>query len=560
MAQRIITFKKIEIFFVIVIIALFFVLGNKYILNGLEKNIYFQKVESEIKIYFNDKKLESIVQQNLASQKAREDIQVVRKLNLQMTQKDGGWEFEEIDDYFITILDQKLVIARKSKLSTDKDYTVEIEGIDTYYPINNITYLDIPTSDSSDVFKVYEQEDFLPILGYHYVVSDKQEIIENRSFLEMHTSKFEKQIDYMTNILGCRWFTFGELMDNYVLEDKKIPRRACAINFDDGRIDGYAIIFPVLKKYDAVATFYVIADALDKQSYMSWKQVDEMYRAGNEIGSHTLFGGSLINTEWFERKIGRTFDQEALVQQVKGSKEKLEKRGYKVSTFAYPLGEWNNEIVKVIKESGYSAARDISKSTTWKDPRVSTISFDDDFRWHMYYYKPEQKTLDELKNDLQYDGWWQFEENYIVIQDEDEDIQNLSSNKPTDRSYGVVSLKDTGDKIKNKFLVDHSGNFYIEILGSTGEVGKSTYSYLKNIKVYIDDVLVEIDKGEDDSCFEVGRRYYCSYFANVSLQKGAHTLSVESINKGFVRLDKFRIFREFEVKDSYSVTINEYSK
>src|SRR3989344_3024981 len=99
----------------------------------------------------------------------------------------------------------------------------------------------------------------------------------------------------MTNILGCRWFTFGELMESYILKNKKIPKRACAINFDDGRSDGYTTIFPILKKYGIHATFYVITDFLGKQEYMSWEQVDRLYREGHEIGSHTLFGVGLTN-------------------------------------------------------------------------------------------------------------------------------------------------------------------------------------------------------------------------------------------------------------------------
>ena len=174
----------------------------------------------------------------------------------------------------------------------------------------------------------------------------------------------------MTNTLGCRWLTLGELMENYVLKSEKIPKQACAINFDDGHKDGYTIIFPILKKYGVVATFYIITDSLGKQAYMTWEQVDELYRAGHEIGSHTLFGDSIVNTKWFEDKFGRVFDHKELVTQIKDSKEKLEKRGYEVKTFAYPLGEWNRDVVQVVKESGYIAARDTTRDYLISDRRT----------------------------------------------------------------------------------------------------------------------------------------------------------------------------------------------
>jgi len=543
--------KKIELFFVIVVLILFVVLADRYIF----KSSFFSHIKAEITTYFNDKKFEKTVKENIESSNNNGNI-VSKKLDLKLVRVGNDWSLIGSDNYKIVTDKEKIAIATKDN-STGVNFAVDVIGVDTYFPIRNTARLDIPVGKNSETFRVYEQEDFLPILGYHYVVPDDQEIPESKKFLEVHASKFEEQIDYMTNMLGCRWFTLGELMENYILKNEKIPKQACAINFDDGRKDGYTRIFPILEKYGVVATFYVITDLLGKSAYMTWEQIDELYRAGHEIGSHTLFGGSILNTKWFEEKFGQVFNHEDLVSQVKDSKEKLEKRGYEIKTFAYPLGEWSDDIVQVVKESGYIAARDTENDLTL-DRRSPTVSYDQNYIWHMHYHKPELQSLEELKKSTWYNTWWQFEDVYVISADSNKNIKNLSSLELTEDSYEIVTLPDRGDKIKNKFIVNHDGEFTIEIFGSTGESLKDFYSYLENIKISIDDKAFETKTGDKGSCLEASNRYYCSYFVYSHLQKGVHIIEVENDNNGFVRVDKFRIFREIPIQDSYEVIITEF--
>ena len=209
--------KKIELLFVIVVLVLLVVLADRYIF----KSSFFSHIKAEITTYFNDKKFEKAVRENINSRNNNGDV-VSRKLDLKLVRAGNSWSLIGADDYKIATDKEKLTIARKEN-NTGVDFAVDVIGVDTYFPIKNTTWLDIPARKNSETFRVYEQEDFLPILGYHYVVPDDQEIPESKKFLEIHASKFEEQIDYMTNTLGCRWFTFGDLMENYVLKKEEQP-------------------------------------------------------------------------------------------------------------------------------------------------------------------------------------------------------------------------------------------------------------------------------------------------------------------------------------------------
>ncbi len=549
MVQRKIKNKIIEVFFAFLVLLLFFVLLERYIISGIEKSIFFQNLKNTFIVFFEERELYKKSEENKRVDLKR-NIYNKKGEEVILFKKNNKWNLKGTNKYFIVEEKDGIAIVSKNK----KDFKFEIKGIDEYFSINGKVFLDI---SSKKKIRIYEQEDFLPILGYHYIVSNDKKITGHESLLEINEFAFEKQINFMTNVMGCRWFTLGELMNNYILKGEKIPQRACAINFDDGRVDSYSRAFPILKKYGIVATFYVITDMLEKKKYMTWDNLDEIYRYGNEIGSHTLFGGSLIKTDWYEKKTGKKFDLRALEEQLRLSKEKLEKRGYKVLTFSYPLGDWSDEIIKILRKSGYIAARAISKSVKWRDPRVSTVSFDDDFKWHMYYYKPERKSLKDLYNELSYDGWWQFEENYRVVNDENKNIRNLSSVKPTNRSYGSVSLEDYGDSIENKFILRHEGEFVFEIIGSTGKVNKGKYSDLKNIKIYIDEKPVKIKPNAPERCTSINEKYYCSYFFKISLKNGIHKIKVLNNGEHSLRLDKFRVYREFDIEDSYKFFIKE---
>jgi Polysaccharide deacetylase len=65
------------------------------------------------------------------------------------------------------------------------------------------------------------------------------------------------------------------------------------LTLDDGYEDMIKNVLPVLKADDLHGTFYVISGALNDQdndfpNYMSWSQLQQLYQAGNEIGSHTV--------------------------------------------------------------------------------------------------------------------------------------------------------------------------------------------------------------------------------------------------------------------------------
>ncbi len=535
-----------------------FLLVNKYILHSHSKINLANQVEESVVKHINTKNRIENINKNIEYTKKRNlkhKVSNIIKMNL--TKDDDRWMLNGTNtEYFLSDEKGQLIIGSYNK---NKRFKVKVEGIGESNSFQGKTKLDLPSNALAKKIRVYEQEDYLPIFGYHYVSPDDKKIEKRRHFLEMHLSDFHRQVDYATNELGCRWMTFGEAMEKYVIPEKKLPRHTCVMTFDDGHKDGYEYIFPVLKEFNVSATFYIISGFIGTPGYLTWEQLDEIYRQGSEVGAHTVSGEGLVKADWFEKREHRKFTHKDLVWQITESKKQLRAEGYDTKTFAYPLGEWNDEIVNVIKNDGFIAARDTSRDYTTLDPRAPAVGMNSDFIWHMNYFKPELATNKELKNKMAYSGWWQFEDGYQVEQDENQNIHRLSSLKDlTPKTYELVTLPDKGDKISNKFLLGNGGDFTLEIFASTGEVGHGAYSYLNDIKVTIDNKPYKTKAGQSKNCKLKSNRYYCSFSVEAPLKAGKHILSITNNYTGFLRLDKFRLFRELNLKESYKLSIMEY--
>ncbi len=522
--------------------------GNKEIILKMINNNLLTISDDHKKYNFNiNEKDEKFVEESISREVEVSNYEfALNKIN-------GKWKIDGDENNKYTVTNQNgnitigLTDEGNSQIeSPNKSYfEANFDGIDNYHSRKNKIYTDIPFDDR-DYFRVYEQEDFLPILGYHHILPDDKDI--TFSHLEIHVSDFDKQIAYMTNEMGCRWFTFGEIIEKYVRKEKKIPKNACILNFDDGYKDHYTLGYNTFKKYGAVATFYSIIknNTIEKSNSINISEMNDLIDNGNEIGSHTVNSSGLLTDE---------YTREELIYQLSESKKMINRLGYNTKTFAYPRGEQNEEIVDLVSEF-YLAGRDTEKDNTWREARSSTVSFDDDYLWHMHYHKPEMESVKELKKAIWYNNWWQFEEGFKFDFNFEGKGRLLSSYKPTENSYAVVSLTSVGDKISNKFTVRKDSKYKIEFLTSFRNDAPEELDAV--IKVFVNDKIQELIK-TDDKCYKAKNRTFCLYQIDTYLKEGVNVLSVEAVFKG-VLLDKFQVYRLIKTKKSYNFFIKELKK
>ena len=195
------------------------------------------------------------------------------------------------------------------------------------------------------------------VLMYHMV----RDHIDGAKFnkLRVKPTEFEKQVAWM-KAEGFHFVTMQELQANW----GKHPEKTVAITFDDGYLDNLENAYPILEKYQAKATIYVVVDRHDRdwstykkahhnsgelarEPKLNDEQVKFLAQSGwVEIGSHTLTHANLDK-----------LDEAECLKELFESKVQLEQLTHMpVTSFAYPFGIYSVRDVDMAKQVGYSNA------------------------------------------------------------------------------------------------------------------------------------------------------------------------------------------------------------
>jgi peptidoglycan/xylan/chitin deacetylase (PgdA/CDA1 family) len=119
-----------------------------------------------------------------------------------------------------------------------------------------------------------------------------------------------------------------------------------SITFDDTFAIQYDFARPLLDGLPA--TFYVNSPRLGRPGYMTRAQLDDLVRAGHEIGSHTLHHLHLS-----------TLDGDAQRTEICDDRQALIAAGFAVRTMAFPFGDENASARAVARSCGFDGARDV---------------------------------------------------------------------------------------------------------------------------------------------------------------------------------------------------------
>ena len=182
-------------------------------------------------------------------------------------------------------------------------------------------------------------------MTFHSVRKSHTEELGPSGELTLPDDVFEKVIRDL-KVAGYNSINCQELFA-HLSSGKPLPSKPVLLSFDDGFKDFYTDAFPILKKHNVTAISYIVYSFLDGQDYMSWDQAREV--AGHnliEIGSHTLNHAYLPGIQ-----------EEYATNELVLSKKNLEADfGVKVTSFAYPYGNYDKKTLELVKKAGYTNA------------------------------------------------------------------------------------------------------------------------------------------------------------------------------------------------------------
>ena len=162
-------------------------------------------------------------------------------------------------------------------------------------------------------------------------------------------ANFEAHLEYL-NSNHFTVLTFGEALEYISDSDQPFMEKVACITIDDGYKTFLSNGLPLLHKYKYKATLFINSESVGGGSYLDWNELEQVYEQGIEIGNHSHSHAYFVNIPIAQR--AQSFRNDVMKCQ-----EDIKKYlGFYPSVFAYPYGEFDLEMKKILKDLGFKGA------------------------------------------------------------------------------------------------------------------------------------------------------------------------------------------------------------
>lgn len=134
----------------------------------------------------------------------------------------------------------------------------------------------------------------------------------------------------------------------------KAGKGEVCLSFDDYHASN-ARIDEILHTHGIEATFFIETGNAEARA-----QIGDLFKRGHDIGAHTIHHYPDLKQLPHVEAMG----------EIEGSKSMIESiTGRSCTSFAYPRGRFNDEVVALVRKAGFSEARTTQvRATDWDDP------------------------------------------------------------------------------------------------------------------------------------------------------------------------------------------------
>ncbi len=210
--------------------------------------------------------------------------------------------------------------------------------------ISNVGVIRKPYIQQKVLARTYDFS--VPVLMYHRICEMTPQESRNRFLhdLSVSPSDFEAQVKYLKDE-GYNFLTVSEI--EFALQNGyPLPSKSIALTLDDGYKDNFSEAMPILAKYGAKATIFMVTDNFGRADRLTWSNAREMLRKEISFQSHTKSHPDL--TQLSDKQLNHELSDSKLILE--------QGLNIVVSSVAYPAGEFDKRVISMCKRTGYSAA------------------------------------------------------------------------------------------------------------------------------------------------------------------------------------------------------------
>lgn len=182
----------------------------------------------------------------------------------------------------------------------------------------------------------------IPVYCYHHVVPSHiyKNISQKNKYLYITTNKFERQLQLLKKN-NIKTLSTNEFID--IIKNKKSHSNCVLITFDDGNEDQYTYAYPLLKKYNMKAIFFIITSRINSKVYLKSDQLNKM----KDIIDYQCHTHQLHNMDRIIKSsdIDKYNDLIHCISIIK----KYNRKDIKYNLFCFPYGNTRKYFLNVLK-------------------------------------------------------------------------------------------------------------------------------------------------------------------------------------------------------------------
>ena len=190
----------------------------------------------------------------------------------------------------------------------------------------------------------------VPVLVYHNIAAQR------KGRLVIAASVFEEHMRYLKRE-GYRAVRLEDFLA-HVQHARQLPKKSVLLTFDDGHKGFLEYAHPLLKELGFPAVLFTQTAQISGRpnpSFLSWPELRDLVRDGVEVQAHSKTHRHL------KRAAGETDGDYARRMQTELGepldllRKQLPRPRHGLETVAYPYGEWDEDLLRYVKQYGYTA-------------------------------------------------------------------------------------------------------------------------------------------------------------------------------------------------------------
>lgn len=186
----------------------------------------------------------------------------------------------------------------------------------------------------------------VPVLMYHHLLPEAE--YDGSSGTIISAEAFAEQMEYLF-ANGYRTVTLEDLY-LFITGQKELPPKSVVLTFDDGYASNYDYACPRMKQFHFRAVQFPLTACIEKTTCWVPRMTWEMMADSADVFE---FHSHSHNLHYYigDRQALLAVSPEQALEDLRHSRELLD-----CFAFAYPFGAFNEETIKMLKDTGYKMA------------------------------------------------------------------------------------------------------------------------------------------------------------------------------------------------------------